>query len=59
MNSAQNQALINLIRLVQREKHRKKMKSARNKRYYQRHKDKILAKQRVKTAIYNKIVQSY
>jgi len=58
MSSAQKQAIANKIHLIQREKHRKLVRSARNKRYYQRHKDKILAKQKIKNAIYNKFVQS-
>jgi len=57
MSFAQKQALDNKIRLVQREKHRKQVRSARNQRYYQRHKDKILAKQKIKNVIYNKFAQ--
>jgi len=57
MNSTQKQAFLSMARLFQRENHRKTLKSARDRRYYQRHKDKILAKQKLKTAIYNKVVQ--
>jgi len=34
------------------------LQSARNKRYYQRNRDKILAKQRIKNEIYKKMIQN-
>lgn len=48
MNSTQKQQFLNALRLI---KH-KNLRSARNKRYYQRHKDKILAKNKLKNKIY-------
>lgn len=58
MNLAEKQALVDILRLFQREKHRKTMKSARNRRYYQSHKDKILAKQKLKNAIFKKVMSN-
>jgi hypothetical protein len=56
MNSAQNQAIIDLFCLIQREKHRKKLKSARDKRYYAKNKAKILAKNKIKNNLYKKFI---
>jgi len=52
MNSTQKKSFLSLLLLLSKEKHRKKLQSVRNKRYYQRHKDKILAKQRIKNKLY-------
>ena len=46
MNFSEKQLLIEFLRQIQREKHRKKLKSAQNQRYYQRHRDKILLKRK-------------
>ena len=54
MNSTQKQEFINKISLIQS----KKLRSARNKRYYQRHKHEILAKQKLKNEIYANFVKS-
>jgi len=54
MNSTQKRAFLNEIRQL----HRKNLRSARNKRYYQRHKEKILAKQKLKNEIYANFVKS-
>lgn len=43
-------------KLSAHEKHRKSLQSARNKRYYQRNRDKILAKQRIKNELYKKMI---
>lgn len=48
MNPKQKQKIVNEIRAISS----KKKRSERNKRYYQRHKDKILAKNKVKNKIY-------
>ena len=58
MNNAQKRAFIEIITLVAREKHRKKLKSARNKRYYQKHKDEILQKNKIKHQLYKKLIQN-
>lgn len=49
--------LIENNRLKKEEKHRKKMQSERNKRYYQRHRDEILKKNREMRLIYKAIKQ--
>jgi len=49
--------LIENNRLQKQEKHRKKMQSERNKRYYQRHRDEILKKNREMRMIYKAIKQ--
>jgi len=49
--------LIENNRLKKQEKHRKKMQSERNKRYYQRHRDEILKKNREMRTIYKAIKQ--
>lgn len=56
-NSAQKRELLTIAMLFQREKHRKKMKSLRNKRYYRRHKDQILKKQQLKNKLYADFIQ--
>ncbi|GAH97618.1 unnamed protein product [marine sediment metagenome] len=55
--STQKREILAIATLFQHEKHRKKMQSARNKRYYQRHKDKILEKQRLKNKLYEDFIQ--
>jgi hypothetical protein len=59
MNSPQKRAFIEIITLIAREQHRKKLKSARNKRYYQKHKDEILQKSKIKNQLYKKFIQTY
>ncbi len=59
MNSAQKRNFLSTFSLLQREKHRKNLKSARNKRYYQHHKDKILEKQSLKNKLYADFIQRH
>ncbi|GAH27218.1 unnamed protein product [marine sediment metagenome] len=54
---SQKESILPIVQLFQREKHRKKMKALRNKRYYQRHKDKILKKQQLKNKLYADFIQ--
>jgi hypothetical protein len=44
LNSEQTKALVTLLSGFAKHSHEKKMKSVRNKRYYQRHSDKIKQK---------------
>jgi hypothetical protein len=59
MNSTQKGQLLSIIGLIAREKHRKKLKSARNKRYYQKHKDEILQKNKLKNQLYKKFIENH
>lgn len=57
MNNAQKRAFIEILTLLAREKHRKKLKSMRNKRYYQKNKEEILHKNKIKNELYKKLIQ--
>jgi hypothetical protein len=59
MNSAEQQLIVDYLQLKARELHQKKLKSARNKRYYQKHKDEILQKNKIKNQLYKKFIQNY
>jgi len=57
MNLTEKQVLNGIIRLVKRENHRKALKKARNKRYYQKHRADILARERIKNELYRELVK--
>lgn len=57
--SSKKDGIDSVLTLIQHEKHRKKMESARNKRYYQRHRDKILEKQHLKNKLYAEFIQHH
>jgi len=57
MNEKQIKGFLTLLNAYRREKHRKTLKSKQNKRYYQRHKNELLEKNRIKNELYKKFVQ--
>ena len=47
LNPTQKRYILEAFNIIQQEKHRKKLKSARNKRHYLKNRTNILAKQKI------------
>ena len=57
LNPTQKRLILDAINIIQREKRRKKLKSASDRRYYQKNRSKILVKRKIANQLMKNFIE--